>query len=75
MAVKKEVASDFLKGVGDDFHIIQRLIEEDSYKELGRVQMMCHFEKVKLANFIEMIEDRMKSSILRHTGDNQKGRK
>lgn len=57
--VPKKASTDFLKGVGDDFKIIQELISKDKQKELVRVQIMCHFEQVKLAKFTKMIKDRI----------------
>ena len=72
VAVKQRAGSSFLKGVGDDSRIIQKLIKEDSFKELGEVRIMCHFEQVKLAEFMKMIEDKMYTLKL-HNRD--KGRK
>lgn len=37
--VPKKASTDFLKGVGDDFKIIQELISKDQQKELVRVQI------------------------------------
>lgn len=72
VAVKK-ASSDFLKGVGDDLKIIQGLIGKDKEKELGNVQIMCHFEQVKLASFLRIIEDRMKDLKLKSADNGQKG--
>ena len=55
----KKRGSYFLKGVGDDSHIIQKLIKKDDFKELGEVQIMCDFERVKVAEFTKMIQDKM----------------
>ena len=74
VAVKK-AAGDFLRGVGDDSAIIQRLIGQDGHKELGRVQIICHFEQVKLETFMKMIEDKMKDVRLKYQSDSQRGRK
>ena len=72
--VVKKASSDFLKGVGDDFKIIQRLIDKDYQKELVNVTLMCHFEQVKVAEFTKIIEDRMNDIRLKNT-DGQKGNK
>ena len=72
MAVKLKVEGNFLKGVGDDSRIIQGLINKDDCKELGQVQIMCHFETIKVARFKKMIEDEMKSLKLQ---PGKKGRK
>ena len=66
VAVKK-MAGDFLRGVGDDFKSIQNLVEKDNQKELVNVQLMCHFEQVKLADFIVNIEERMKDLKIKST--------
>ena len=72
VAVKK-ASSDFLKGVGDDMKIIQGLVGKDDEKDLGSVQIMCHFEQVKLASFTRIIEDRMKDLKLKSADNGQKG--
>ena len=71
--VMKKVSSDFLKGVGDDFKIIQRYIDKDYQKELVNVTLMCHFEQVKVVKFTKIIEDRMNDIRLRNADDGQKG--
>ena len=73
--VVKKSAGDFLKGVGDDFKIIQRLVRDDSRKELISVQLMCHFERVNVSTFLERIEDLMKRLKLNSTSNHKKGRK
>ena len=73
VAVKKESSSDFLKGVGDDLEVIQDLIGRDKQKELGKVQLMCHFEQVKRAQFASTIEKRMKDLKLDSADNDQKG--
>ena len=73
--VLKKASSDFLKGVGDDFKIIQDLIGKDQQKELGRVQLMCHFEQVKLADFTKMIKDRMQDLKLKRAENAENDRK
>ena len=70
VAVKKS-AGDFLQGVGDDLNNIQRLMREDDNKELVNVQLMCHFERVKVATFLHRIEEIMQH--LRLNEDNEKG--
>ena len=72
VAVKKESSSDFLQGVGDDLKIIQRLIGRDIHKKLGEVQLMCHFEQVKRAQFANTIKERMQDLKLNYRYD-QKG--
>lgn len=72
VAVKKKVASDFLKGVREDSHVIQELINEDSKTTLCYVQLMCHFQQMKVAIFMQKIEDKMKRLKLK---DPKKGRK
>ena len=70
VAVKK-TAGDFLQGVGDDLINIQRLMREDENKELVNVQLMCHFERVKVATFLQIIKEIMQR--LRLNGNNKKG--
>lgn len=72
VAIKKEVESDFLKGVGNDSKIIQGLIKEDTCKDLAQVEIICHFEQKKVAEFKNKIEDEMKRLKLR---PGKKGRK
>ena len=72
VAVKKKVESNFLKGVGDDSHIIQELINEDSKTTLCYVQLMCHFQQMKVKAFMSKIEDKMKRLKMQHP---KKGRK
>ena len=69
VAVKK-MAGDFLKGVGQDFDIIQQLIKEDGDKQLLEVRFMCHFAQKKVEEFKKAIGDAMKSLKLKRT---QKG--
>ena len=66
-------AGRFLRGVGEDLTIIQGLIAQDPDKELVQVRLMCHFEQVKMAQFLKMIEDKMKDLRLKHKGSSQKG--
>ena len=73
VAVKKS-AGDFLQGVGDDLKIIQRMIGDDSDKELASVELMCHFERVKVSTFLERIRDIMTRLRLSSTSS-KKGRK
>ena len=69
VAVKK-MAGDFLKGVGDDFDIIQHLIKSDGHKYIYQVDFMCHFAQKKVAVFKKAIGDAMKDLRLQRT---QKG--
>ena len=73
--VPKKESSDFLRGVGDDFKIIQDLIGKDQQKELDRVQLMCPFEQVKLAEFKKMIEDKMQDLKLKRAENVENDRK
>lgn len=74
VAVKKNT-NDFLKGVGDDLKIIQRLIQEDCCKELVGVELMTHFEQVKVGAFLGKLEDQMKRIKITNTDETCKGRK
>ena len=70
LKMSDKMASDFLKGVGEDFDIIQQLIKEDDNKQLYEVRLMCHFAQKKVKEFKKAIGDAMKSLKLKHT---QKG--
>ena len=74
VAVKKST-SDFLRGVGEDSKIIQRLIREDSHKELVGVEVMAHFKQVKVGAFLGILEDQMKRIKITSTDETRKGRK
>ena len=69
----KKASNSFLEGVADDLTIIQQLIRKDDQKELGNVELMCHFKQVKLANFTKIIEDRMTDLKLNSADNGQKG--
>lgn len=70
---EKKATSHFLQGVGDDLKIIQHLIQEDGNKELIEVQLMCHFQQMKMATFTQKIKVQM--SKLKFDRGTQKGRK
>ena len=72
VAVKK-TSNDFLKGVGDDLTIIQGWIRNDKQKNLGNVELLCHFKQQKLANFTRIIGDRMKDLRLNGANNGEKG--
>ena len=55
-----KMASEFLKGVGEDFDIIQQLIKEDDNKQLYEVSFMCHFAQKKVEVFKKAISEAMK---------------
>lgn len=63
----------FLRGVRKDMKIIQELIAQDPGKELVGVHFTCHFEQMKVAQFLKIIEDKMKDLRLKHNGNSQKG--
>ena len=74
----KKASSDFMEGVGNDlttiiYNYIQSLIVKDNQKELGKVELLCHFKQVKLANFTSLIEDRMIDLKLKSAEYGQKG--
>ena len=54
-----KMASKFLKGVEEDFDIIQQLIQEDDKKQLRGVRLMCHFAQKKVKEFKEEIRKAM----------------
>ena len=72
VAVKK-ASNDFLGGVVNDLTTIQRLIGKDDQKELGNIELLCHFKQEKLANFTRIIEDRMKDLKLNGADIGKKG--
>ena len=69
----KKASNDFLRGVADDLTIIQQLIRKDDQKELGNVELMCHFKQETLAHFTNNIEDRMTDLKLNSADNGQKG--
>ena len=71
VAVKK-MAGDFLRGVRDDFKVIQELIQNDGHKYIYQVDFMCHFAQQKVKEFKEAIEDAMKNLRLRRTEEGRK---
>ena len=73
--VVKKATGDFLQGVGGDMEIIQRLIREDSRKDLLEVRLMCHFQHVRRATFMKNIKDQMSKLKFDQESGIQKGRK
>ena len=67
VAVKK-MTGDFLRGVEDDFEIIQQLIKDDSQKRLFEVKFMCHFAQENVAKFKRRIKSAMQELKMEHTG-------
>ena len=72
LKMSDKMASKFLKGVGEDLDIIQKLIMEDDNKQLLEVRLMCHFAQKKVEEFKKAIGDAMKNIKLKRTST-QKG--
>ena len=67
VAVKK-MAGDFLRGVEDDFEIIQQLIKDDSQKRLFEVKFMCHFAQENVAKFKRRIKSALQELKMEQKG-------